>query len=249
MIAKAKPMLTQRGPDKPFRTAMQMQALRRVADLTRIYRDQYPNGLPHNGIGVKYARYMCRTLAFFEPIDRREKWLDRYASWMDGATRVKLVGMSCHWYSKKSLGHHLELYDEDRERLKAWTIEATDVDEDKREAINKEKHRKTLERARRKKGIKSHDQSISRQKPWEKAGYKCRRTWERHRKRAMSQISENPQEGVSQKRDDPLYYKNVRSLICDTSTEITRNPAPQAQTVSSVETGPVHWTPEYKEAA
>jgi hypothetical protein len=35
-------ILKQRGKDKPYRTAEQLKALGRVAQLTRIYRDQYP---------------------------------------------------------------------------------------------------------------------------------------------------------------------------------------------------------------
>ena len=35
-----------------------------------------PNGLPHNALGVKYARYMCRTLAFFD-FNRRARALAR----------------------------------------------------------------------------------------------------------------------------------------------------------------------------
>jgi hypothetical protein len=73
----------QRGKDKPYRTREQLKAMRRVKELTLIYSKPYPNGLPHNGLGVKYARYMIRTLAFFETIERRERWLDRYTPWMD----------------------------------------------------------------------------------------------------------------------------------------------------------------------
>jgi hypothetical protein len=193
VVAKAtsarKVKLTQRGSDKCYRTPMQWQARRRTAELTRIYRDQFPNGLPHNALGVKYARYMCRTMAF-DPVDCRGQWLDRYAPWMDADTRAKILGLGPHWYAARSLGQHIELHDEDRERLEAWTIEAVDVTEEQREAINLDKRRKRQERYRRKKGVKPRDQSASRLKPWEKEGFNCRRTWERHRKRA---------EAVSQK--------------------------------------------------
>ena len=164
-----KPILKQRGKDKPYRTAEQLKALGRVAQLTRIYSDQYPNGLPHNDLGVKYAKYMLRTLAFFETIERRERWLDRYTPWMDADKRAAILNMSPHWYSKKSLGQHFELYDEDRERLQAWTIEAVDVDEDQRAAINKEKQRKSKERNRRKRNIQPREQyleSVKSPKPW-----------------------------------------------------------------------------------
>ena len=66
---------------------------------------------------------MCRTLAFFETIERREHWLDRYTQWMDADKRAAILDMSPHWYSKKSLGQHLELYDEDRELLQVRSIE------------------------------------------------------------------------------------------------------------------------------
>jgi hypothetical protein len=162
-------LLKKRGTDKPYRTAEQLKALGRVAQLTRIYRDQYPKGLPHNDLGFKYAKYMLRTLAFFETIERRERWLDRYVPWMDADKRAAILNMSPHWYSKKSLGQHFELYDEDRERLQAWSIEAVDVDEDQRDAINKEKQRKAKERNRRKRNIRPREQyleSVKSAEPW-----------------------------------------------------------------------------------
>jgi hypothetical protein len=159
----------QRGKDKPYRTREQKMALRRVKELTLIYSEQFPNGLPHNGLGVKYARYMCRTLAFFETIERRERWLDRYTPWMDAEKRAAILDMAPHWYSQKSLGQHLELYDEDRERLGIRTIEAVDVSEEQREAINARKKIKTQERRRRRNGIKPREQyleSVKAPEPW-----------------------------------------------------------------------------------
>jgi hypothetical protein len=165
--------LFQRGRDKVFRTDEQKRATARGAQLFRIYRDQYPNGLPHNELGVKYAKYMVRTMAF-DPIDCRAQWLDRYTPWMDADMRAKLLSMGPHWYSKWSLGQHLELYDEDRERLQAWTIEACDVTKEQREEINREKERKRSEQRRRKNGAATRDQyeanSISRLAPWKLLG-------------------------------------------------------------------------------
>ena len=112
---------------------------------------------------------MLRTLAFFETIERRERWLDRYTPWMDADKRAVILNMNPHWYSKKSLGQHFELYDADRERLQAWTIEAVDVDEDQRDAINKEKQRKSKERNRRKRNIRTREQyleSVKSPEPW-----------------------------------------------------------------------------------
>jgi hypothetical protein len=172
-IRNASVRLVQRGPDKPYRTSLQWQARRRAADLTRIYRDQFPNGLPHNSLGVKCARYLCRTMAF-DPIDCRAQWLDRYASWIDADTRSKILSLGPHWYSASSLGQHLELYDEDRERLQAWTIEACNVTKDERKVINKGKNRKAQERHRRKNGSVSREEYLaklkSQPKMWELLG-------------------------------------------------------------------------------
>jgi hypothetical protein len=172
----AGPRLKQRGPDKPYRNAMQWQALRRAAELTRIYKDQYPKGLPHNKVGVTYARYMVRMLAFFESIDRREQWLDRYTPWLVGKeARSRILNMAPHWYSAKSLGQHLELYDEDRERLKAWTIAAVDVSDEQRKVINLEKNKQAQMRRRRATGAVPREEYLaehnkSRAAPWRALG-------------------------------------------------------------------------------
>jgi hypothetical protein len=178
----------QRSPDKPRLTVEQGRAQRRVGELSRIYREQYPQGLPHNAIGVKYARYMCRTLAFL-PRDDRAKWLDRNAAWLDGDTRYQILSFGPYWYNDRSLGNHLELYDEDRERLHVRTIEACDVTVDERKRINREKNRQRLEKRRRQNGAEPREQyeaeSLSHTQPWKVDGI-SRRTWERRRKDAVA---------------------------------------------------------------
>jgi hypothetical protein len=136
----------------------------------RIYKRQYPSGLPHNALGAKYAKYVCRTMAF-DPVDRREQWLDCCARWLDADERRKILSLGPYWYGERSLGEHLELYDEDREHLKAWTVEAFDVTPEQRKAINREKNRKRLERRRRESGVKPREQwladnHVSRTKAW-----------------------------------------------------------------------------------
>jgi hypothetical protein len=155
----------QRGKDKPRLTRDQKRAARRVGDLSRIYRDQYPHGLPHNSVGINYAKYICRTMAFL-PKDRRAHWLDRYASWMDPEVRGGILDLGPYWYSPRSLGNRLEIDDEGRERLKAWTTEACDISKEEREVINREKNRQSHERGRRKNGAKARGQSLSRMQPW-----------------------------------------------------------------------------------
>jgi len=156
----------QPGKDKPYLTESQKHAARRVGDLARIYRDQYPNGLPHNDVGVKYSKYICRTMAFL-PKDRRPRWLDRYAPWMNAEIRDSILSLGPYWYSARSLGNHLEVDNEDRERLQVWTVEAFDINEEQRRMINLEKDRQAQERRRRNNGAKPQAESLSRLKPWE----------------------------------------------------------------------------------
>jgi hypothetical protein len=176
----------QRSPDKQRLTTEQGRAQRRVGELAKIYKDQCPHGLPHNALGVKYARYMCRTLAFL-PRDDRAKWLNRNADWIDRDTRDNILSLGPYWYAPRSLGDHLELYDEDRERLGIRTIEACDVTIEQRTEINEVKKHRRQEKWRRKSGAKPREQylseSLSRTKPW-KAEKISRRTWERRRKAA-----------------------------------------------------------------
>ena len=183
----------QRGKDKPRLTTDQKRAARRVSELSKIYWHQYPHGLPHNGLGVKYAKYICRTMAFL-PDDGRKKWLDQHAPWMDATTRDYVLSLGPYWYSLKSLGQHLELYDEDREKLKAWSVGAIDVTEKERRMINKEKNRNAQERRRRKNGAKPQAQSERRAKPWIEAGI-SRATYYRRKNRET--ISSRPSLSIS----------------------------------------------------
>ena len=90
--------------------------------------------------------------------------------WTRGPAPASLT-LSPYWYSGRSLGEHLELYDEDREDLKAWSIEACDVSEDERKEINKKKERRRGERRRRKEGVDTREQYLAKntkssKKPW-----------------------------------------------------------------------------------
>jgi hypothetical protein len=176
--------------------------------LNRIYYQQFPNGLPHNGLGVKYARYMCRTMAFL-PDDRRAEWLAENAAWIDPSTRDYVLSLGAYWYSDRSLGQHLELYDEDRERLMAWSMKAIDVSDEERKVINKAKNRHSQERRRRKNGAKPQAQSERRTKPWEALGI-SESTFRRRKRKQRDSISSRP------------------SLIDSTNDELL-SPAPMSQ--------------------
>jgi hypothetical protein len=173
--------------EKVFRTPIQWQAQRRAHELHRLYASRYPNGLPHNRLGVRYARYMCRTMAF-DPIDRREQWLERHAPWLKGTKeRADILSLGPYWYAPTSLAEHLELYDDERDDLDIRTIAAVDVTPEQRKEINREKDKKRKERERRKTGAKPRAQylaaSLSRTQPWKAEGI-SRSTWERRRRKA-----------------------------------------------------------------
>jgi hypothetical protein len=176
--------------DKPRLTTDQKRAARRVLELKRIYHLQYPNGLPHNGLGVKYVKYLLRTMAFL-PDDQREKWLSRYGQWIDPATRSYLLSLGPYWYAQRSLGDHLELADADREAAMAWSIEASGVTKEEREVINREKDRLWQERRRRRNGAKPQARSLSRTQPWLADGI-SRSAWERRRRKANAASSSLP---------------------------------------------------------
>jgi hypothetical protein len=211
----------QPGKTKPYLTKEQKRAARRVGDLTRRYRDQYPNGLPHNDVGVKYAKYICRTMAFL-PDDRRAPWLDRYTPWMDPEIRGSILSLGPHWYAPRSLGNHLEIDDEDRERLELWTIEVWNISKEQREMINLEKNRQSHERRRRKAGAKPREQSLSRTQPWKDDGI-SRRTWERRRK-AGDASSSRPYLNIRQK--DEVASNDIETL--PTAPSQPSNPAVSA---------------------
>jgi hypothetical protein len=128
---------------------------------------------------------MVQTMAFFLSASQRAEWLNEHASWLKPPIRNYLLDLAPHWHSGDFLGQHLELEDEVRERLRAWSIKATDVTSEQRAAINREKNRRTAERSRRMKGAKQRSQyeaeSLSQTKPWELEGI-SRRTWYRKRR-------------------------------------------------------------------
>jgi hypothetical protein len=86
-----------------------------------------------------------------------------------------------------TLARHLSVSDAERTVLRVYTIGAYDVPKAKRDARRKENHRLREQARRRANGAKPREQAFTRTKPWEDAGLRTRRTWERHGK-PVSQI-------------------------------------------------------------
>jgi hypothetical protein len=159
----------------------QIRASQRVAQLNGIYWEHFQNKvLPDNDLGRKWALYVCRTLAFL-PVDRRHQWLDKHAPWISEADRARLLSYGPKMYSATWLGQRLELDDELRTKLKAWSILPTDLTWGELQDRRKEKKRMAEEKRRRANGADRRDQylanSLSRTQPWKAFGVK-RRRWE-----------------------------------------------------------------------
>ena len=212
----------QRDKDQPHRTRQQWKAQRRFGELMRLMHRYHPNGLPHNGAGYKFAKYVCRTLAF-DPIDRRADWLDRNALWLDSSDRGRLLTFGPYWYGKWSLGDNLELHDIVRMELDIRTIEAFDVTPEEREADNLRKDRERRDKKRRDAGVQTREEYLakckSHTKPWLAAGFKCRRTWERHQKKAQEAECRN---------SNPSPYSSIiqTDVSCDTPSHNQANVVP-----------------------
>jgi hypothetical protein len=81
-----------------------------------------------------------------------------------------------------TLAKYLHISDAERTALKITTIGAHDVPKAERQKRRKEKRRLADKARRRALGAKAHELSICQTKPWIAAGFRCRRTWERHGK-------------------------------------------------------------------
>ena len=148
--------------------------------MKRIFQYLFPNGvLPHNDLGRKWIRYLCRTMAWL-PVDQRHSAISKHAPWMSEAERCRLMAFGPYWYTMTSLGQKLEVDLAMYTELRTWSVLPVDAFWEDLQVLKKERHRVREERRRRRKGAKAHADSATRTKPWIAAGFKCRRTWERH---------------------------------------------------------------------
>jgi hypothetical protein len=160
--------------------------------LNRIYRSRHRRGvLPDNEEGKKAIEYLATTMrtARYSVATRLDR-LNEHAPWLNDS-QIEMLLYSGHGIvtnakgkcrplpdiiSGSYLGQHLEVENEERERLKAWWIKPCDMSDEEFEAYKCEKRRKRESNRRRKNGAKSHADSDSRTKPWIDAGFKSRRT-------------------------------------------------------------------------
>lgn len=126
----------------------------RLAELTRWLDDAYGAGveLAPSEQSVGLVRIFAHHMAALPDMPRRVgTWLDRFAPWLDIASRERLIAecASCplKWSADK-LAWKIRLTDADRSRLKIRTIGAVDVSREQRAERRKAEHRARQARLR-----------------------------------------------------------------------------------------------------
>jgi hypothetical protein len=194
--------------------------------LNRIYRSRHRRGvLPDNEEGKKAIEYLATTMrtARYSVATRLDR-LNEHAPWLNDS-QIEMLLYSGHGIvtnakgkcrplpdiiSGSYLGQHLEVENEERERLKAWWIKPCDMSDEEFEAYKCEKRRKRESNRRRKNGAKSHADSDSRTKPWIDAGFKSRRTWQRHGKPASVGVQNSCVLGINSWAKIPAFESFCR---------------------------------------
>jgi hypothetical protein len=141
--------------------------------------------LPRDGGGWTYVEVAAQHCPY-GPNRRAElmEWLQLVCAspWFRRQVDNILDRIPPRRWSADALGKHLHVSDVERSMQRVWTIGCYDVPKAKRIERRKEKRRLAEQVRRQDNGSKPREQSFSRTRPWEAAGYRCRRTWERHGK-------------------------------------------------------------------
>jgi hypothetical protein len=158
----------------------------RVCELYRLFFVRYRGHLiPDDDDGRDSVWIFINHLAMLaSPAVRIEDWLSRCAPWFHDQAMIDRARAKPQRWRADTMAEVLNVTDEERTRLKTWTIGAVDCDKDQRAARRREKNRLAKEARRRADGALPRAQSLSQTKPWEAEGI-SRRQWERRR---MSQL-------------------------------------------------------------
>lgn len=168
---------------------------RRIIEIEMVLWDRYPSReLPDDDAGRADLRIVLHHIGRHTSPNiesAMRTWIAKHTPWLDEDEGDALIRY--YLASKKklpkadTLAGFLGLKYADRKRLGVRTIGAIDATKAERKAMRKAEQRladKARQEAnRRAAGAKPHAESASRAQPWLDAGYKCRRTWERHGKR------------------------------------------------------------------
>jgi len=205
MHAEIKRHYQQKGPWTPARWLA-----RRLTEIEMVLFDRYGWRLPDDDAGLDDLRIVLFHMAKCAKHNERtmRAWIAEHAPWLtaawaeEHAARLRYVPSTDNLIrhaiaseakkppSRKRLAKMLGLTDAVRHRLgkgPKGPITTIDVTDKKQSTARRKRQDKDYQQTKRRAlGAKPQAQSISRTKPWEALGYKCRRTWERHGRKPMS---------------------------------------------------------------
>jgi hypothetical protein len=165
----------------------------RLGDLKRLFRHRWGPELPDDDAGREDLRELLLAISLGQHAEiKMPKAIEVWAPWMppnEATLLIDNVNRTPIWHRKpnaKRLGFRQRVTNQTREYLKLRTISPCDMTDEQMREQRRAKDRERKRRLRAKCGsrprVEYESNSISRTKPWEAAGFKCRRTWERHGK-------------------------------------------------------------------
>jgi hypothetical protein len=213
----------------------------RIEEFERYMAHRYGRALPDDDAGRHDLTILLNHIAQISDIDSKymrmhaaaRVWTRRpdMTCWMDDAEMDVLIDriiQKPRRYSAKRLGELTGLTEEEHKLLgitsfwpHTWIKEEVRAKQHERKQSS---DRKAKTAKRRAYGVVSREEylakSKSRTKPWEAAGFKCRRTWERHMKKAAAQTQTQDVSQVCRS------YKKKDSYRGDTPATIKRDGLP-----------------------
>lgn len=164
---------------------------RRLGDLRSLLRARCGHTLPDDDAGREYLWELLLPVSLgAEPARKMAHVVEVWARWMGADEARQLIDQINRTpaYLRKptarELGERLRVTNQERERLKLWTIIPFDMTDAQLKEQRRAKDRARRQRRRRAAGSKPRKaylaKSLSKKKPWEAQGI-CRRTWERRR--------------------------------------------------------------------
>jgi hypothetical protein len=185
----------------------------REGDIRTVLLDRWGGTVPSDDAGRDDLRLLLLYVsAGPNAFHKLPRTIQAWAPWMQPDEAKELideVNRTPHLPGAKKLGEELRVTNEIRERLKVWRITACDMTTRQRREWRRRKEKERDRQRRELRGIKAHSHSISHTKPWKLAGFKCRRTWERHGK-PTANVAKKPEELCRKKTRRAVSQKNPR---------------------------------------
>ena len=151
----------------------EMMRRRRLGNLRRLFRDRYGYQFPDDDAGREDLYELLLPISVGRHADiKMPHEIELWAPWMapDEANELidRIDRTPMRWRKPKAelLGKRLRLTNDERERLKLWTIRPHDMNKRQILAQRKAKATDRMRRLRQAHGSKPHAEFISKAKPW-----------------------------------------------------------------------------------